>query len=458
MNYLDKMCLRLIVGLSIMFLTGCEKFLAEKTSKKLVLPERIEDLQALLDNVNYTNYTGPSAASVSADDYYLTGQKFDALAEEYNRRMYTWERDYLFSTTGFNNWTDIYKSVYCANTALQGLESIPKNPQNRTAWDNVKGQALFCRGNSFLDAAGIWCLAYEATTAKSDPGLPLRFNTDFNEVSRRSDLQQTYDQIIADLKGAASLLPLAALSKHRSNKAAAYGLLSRTFLFMRNYDQAGLYADSCLALQSELLDYNSLAPTASFPFKIEGNPEILYVRYIKSIAVLSGTNPVTPTELYDLFAEGDLRKRLFFADNTDGTHYFKGGYLGSDGPNAGISTDEVLLIKAECLARTDDAMGGLSLVNRLMLKRWDKSKAYLPFTTSDSAEALRIILVERRKELMMRGLRWMDIKRLNKEGYNISLKRLINGKIYSLEANDLRFALPIPEDVIALSGMEQNRR
>lgn len=52
----------------------------------------------------------------------------------------------------------------------------------------------------------------------------------------------------------------------------------------------------------------------------------------------------------------------------------------------------------------------------------------------------------------------MDIKRLNKEGANITLTRTLNNSVYELLPNDLRSALPIPEDIISLSGMEQNRR
>ena len=59
---------------------------------------------------------------------------------------------------------------------------------------------------------------------------------------------------------------------------------------------------------------------------------------------------------------------------------------------------------------------------------------------------------------MMRGLSWMDIKGLNKEGANISLTRTINNKVYTLPANDPRFVLPIPDDVIEMSGMAQNSR
>jgi hypothetical protein len=52
----------------------------------------------------------------------------------------------------------------------------------------------------------------------------------------------------------------------------------------------------------------------------------------------------------------------------------------------------------------------------------------------------------------------MDVKRLNKQGGGIVLKRSLDGKNYELPANDHRYALSIPEDVIAYSGMAQNER
>ena len=83
---------------------------------------------------------------------------------------------------------------------------------------------------------------------------------------------------------------------------------------------------------------------------------------------------------------------------------------------------------------------------------------YQNITAATEQEALTKILTERRKELPFRGLRWMDIKRLNKEGANIILVRNMNGQTYTLQPNHIRYALPIPESVIALSGMQQNPR
>jgi len=73
-------------------------------------------------------------------------------------------------------------------------------------------------------------------------------------------------------------------------------------------------------------------------------------------------------------------------------------------------------------------------------------------------EALAIILIERRKELLMRGLRWADLKRSNKEGANKTLIRIINGHPVTLPPNDNRYAQPLPNEIILLTGMPQNSR
>jgi hypothetical protein len=65
-------------------------------------------------------------------------------------------------------------------------------------------------------------------------------------------------------------------------------------------------------------------------------------------------------------------------------------------------------------------------------------------------------LQERRKELTMRGLRWIDIKRLNKEGGNITPKRFVDDKLILLPPNDDRYALQLPADLILNTGLQQN--
>ena len=439
-------------------LLGCKKYLEEKTNGKLAVPTELEDFQALMDNVGTINSSGISAAEISADDYVLTDEEFDALTDDYERRMNIWEKDYIFSTDTYNSWRYVYNSIYTANTVLIGLGKIPRSHNNSLTWDNVKGQALFIRGNNLLDAAIIWCPLFDQASASTDLGLPLRMSTDFNEISKRSSVQQTYDQIISDLIAAAAKLPVVSLSKHRPSKAAAYGLLARAYLAMRNYPQAYLYADSCSLLSDGLMDFNDLDLKLKYPITINQNKETIYVRYLKSSSILNPTKINIPTVLYNSFETGDLRKDLFFTPNANGYYNFKGSYTGSDGHFSGVALNEIYLIKAECLARANQISQSMNILNELLLKRWDKTKTYVSQNADSEQAALSLILKQRRMELIMRGLRWLDIRRLNKEGAGISLKRIYHHKEYILPANDLRFVLPIPEDVIAISGMEQNKR
>jgi hypothetical protein len=123
----------------------------------------------------------------------------------------------------------------------------------------------------------------------------------------------------------------------------------------------------------------------------------------------------------------------------------------------GLATDEVYLTRAESYARDSDIVSALNDLNALLKSRWKKG-SFNPFTATTASQALQLILTERRKELPFRGIRWMDIKRLNKEGAQIKLQRELNGITYEILPNGSRYVFPIPPDVIALSGMPQNSR
>ncbi|HTM98670.1 MAG TPA: RagB/SusD family nutrient uptake outer membrane protein, partial [Pedobacter sp.] len=88
-----------------------------------------------------------------------------------------------------------------------------------------------------------------------------------------------------------------------------------------------------------------------------------------------------------------------------------------------------------------------------------KTGTYLPYTIGNTINVLALILAERRKELICRGTRWMDLKRLNLEPANATtLTRNVNGLTYTLLPNSKRYALPIPDEEILISGLPQNIR
>ncbi|ERJ57937.1 RagB/SusD family nutrient uptake outer membrane protein [Sphingobacterium paucimobilis] len=450
-------CIVISVSLALFgMLVSCERFLDTKPDQKLVVPSTIQDLQGILDSYLRVNQYEPSAAEVSADNYYLTDADWDGLAREVYRRMYVWEKDNLFEA-GTGEWSYCYDNVFRANTVLDNLDKIKLSTGEQEAFDNLKGQALALRARSFLKVAGVWAQAYDEKTADTDLGIPIRLNSDFNTISTRSTLRETYMQIISDLKASIPLLPVSQLHVLRTNKAAAYGLLARTYLFMGKYDEAGIYADSCLQLYDKLLDYNLLNKALAYPVN-QFNEEVILSTRMLTPSSMGNTKAKIDPLLIQSYHAHDLRSSIFFKSNNNGTYGFKGGYEGAGSLFDGIATDEMFLIRAECAARSGQISEAMKDLNHLMVHRWDNAKLFVPYVADTKEKTVELVLLERRKELLMRGLRWMDIKRLNKKGADITLKRTVKGKEYSITPNDVRFALPIPNDVIALTGMKQNPR
>jgi hypothetical protein len=434
---------------------SCKKYLNEKPDTALAIPETATDFQALIDNVAIMNFS-PGGGEISSDNYYLTDADYTALSQENYRREYTWQKDYLFSLLGNNDWFNTYRPVFTCNTVLAGVGTAEISPSNQKVYDNIRGEAYFARAQAFYQAADLWAPAYDEVTASTQLGIPIRLGIDFNQKSARSTVEETYAQIVSDLKSGIPLLPAIPAHQIRASKPAAYALLSRVYLAMGKYNQAGLYADSSLKIVSTLIDYNKVSISAAFPFA-QFNAEVIREAKTPVPAPLNNSVARIDSQLYAAYAPNDLRKKLFFKTSTNGTFVFKGSYEGSRNLFSGIATDEVYLIRAECYARAGKVNEAMSDLNTLLVNRY-KTGTFVPLSASNSGTALNYILLERRKELLMRGLRWMDLKRLNREGMNIRLTRQVAGQTYTLLPNDLRYALPIPEDILQITGMPQNPR
>jgi len=446
--------LLLIILLPVIFFS-CKKFLNKPSDNSLAVPSTLNDLQGLLDDGDEMNdHATPSFGEAYADNYFLPPATYAALRNEL-QETYTWMPHYYITP---NDWSYGYLPVYNSNYCLDILPGIPVTAVNAPVWNNIKGSALFFRAYYFLQLIWVYGKAYDSTMSGTDLGIVLRLTSDFNIKSARSTVSETYARVITDAKESVSYLPDLPAHPYRPSKAAAYGLLARTYLSMRQYDSAFKYVNLCLGLQSNVLDYNdgSINAGGNVPFQ-PFNEEIIFFTSMNSINSSIATNiGKTDTSLYDSYDSNDLRKQIFFRLSS-GYQRFKGSYAASVSELfSGIAVDEMILTRAECYARTNDVTDAMADLNTLISKRWANTTPYINFTATTPTEALNEVLLERRKELLFRGLRWMDIKRLNKEGVNIVLTRNINGNLVRLSPNDNRYALPLPSDIISETGLPQN--
>ena len=444
---------------------SCRKaFLAQKPSTNLLVPNSLNVLQELLDNTQVMNIS-PALGEVSADNYFLFNSTWAQLdIKESN--AYIWASD-LYEGQGLvSDWDIPYQQVFYANTVLQGLAGIQPDSAGQAEWNMLKGWALFSRAFAFFNIAELFAKPYDTATAATDLGIPIRLGSDINEKTTRASLQASYAQILSDLNMAEGLLPAAipVSNLNRPSKLAAQALFARIYLSVGDYVDAGKYADSVLEVYSYLLDYNTPGIGGPIPFQ-KNMPEILYQSNFVQPGngnILEGlicSGCIVDTNLIASYDSNDLRRSVFYAQEgkTD-SFTLTGGYSGSIFPFTGMATDELYLIRAECRARAGQTANALNDLDSLLTHRW-KTGTFMPYPITSAAVALDTILVERRKELAFRGLRWSDLRRLNREGWNITLTRSINGHSYSLLPIDSNlYTLPIPPDVIQFSQIQQNPR
>lgn len=458
---------KIIIYIIIISTTICackkrDDFLDKKSNEKLTVLSTLEDVQQLLQNeIIFNLYSDPGVGCASSDDYFLSDDLW-LNASMIDRNIYTWAKQIYPSNENMADWSIPYQQIYYANTALEAIAKLQGNSDQATLANLLTGRALFYRSYAYFNLLELFSLPYDSTLKDTQLGVPIRLSSDINIQSRRASQNECFNQIIKDLQVAIDFLPESSLITTQPSKASTYAILSRIFLTVGNYPEALLYANKCLNIKKQLTNYNRLTeqlfsigtPATDYPLV-----EVIYNSTL-STGIFLGLRYARPdSELYASYDDNDLRKQLFFTSYF-GYPTFVGSYeFGRSGRMfSGIATDEVYLIRAECLVRQGNVEAALDDLNFLLENRY-KTGTFQPLSGLNNEQTLTAILKERRKELCFRGTRWIDLRRLNKDHrFATILKRKINGTIYSLPPNDPRYALPIPENEIQMSGIQQNER
>ncbi|AMP99817.1 hypothetical protein AY601_2943 [Pedobacter cryoconitis] len=439
-----------------MNLISCKKdFLEIKPDQKLLIPTTLADMQALLDNDNVIN-TGIGLHAISADDYELSYQtliSFDSPAE---RNSYTWNSDIFEGEPSFD-WNLAYRQVFYANVVLDGLKKIENNNTNRSEYNIIRGSALFVRAFAFYELAQQFAQPYNEVDASNTLGIPLKLSSDVNERPGRGNLHGCYQKIIADLNEAFNLVPLKQAILTRPGKIAVKALLARIYNSIGNHKQSLEASDYCIKQSPELMDFNTLIPTRPRPIA-SNNVEIIHKRFMEGYSFVFSLSLNVNPEIIKSYHVDDLRSLIFLRDYGNGNITFKGTYTNTAYLFSGLATDEMYLIRAESKAWENDLNGSMDDLNLLLKTRWKAGK-YISYTASTQKQALEIIFMERRKELISRGTRWTDLRKLNQNSlYAKTLVRQLNNQTIIILPQSLKYTFPIPQNEIDGSGIEQNTR
>jgi hypothetical protein len=504
----------LLASLFASLFAGCNDFLDKAPSKtSSLVVSTVEQLDALLANYATFYLLADRSSIFSTDDVGIPPELYATHPGTFpvgDVQYYLWDVDNLIHDTRASFWAKEYQKIFYANMVLQNLGNVAGDPALKA---ELRAEAHLIRAYSYLELANTYCLSFNENT-KNEMGLPLKQSTSFEELSTRNTLEETYALIESDIKEALKtttpLLKDGRVRYWRGNTAAVNAFAARYWLGRNDYDKALEYANVALSLYADLVDYNTdmhyseLPPTAytldptdpdkrrvvylKFPYthdnQIEvdmlGWKEFYYFRllnYDSQWYIPSG-------ELLDLYGRDtmDLRYRYHVVEGysydqrlTSPSYDYPGYvFFYKDRVPSGPTVAEMLLTKAECLARTGNVTGAMSAVNQLRVKRIDSSLSAneINLSASTPGDALKKILEERRREMPFTR-RWFDIRRLNNNDDpddDVTLSRqfypytnstvLLSEPLqtYTLPKESRRYATPIPNtEIISSDGkLKQN--
>ena len=431
--------------------------------------------------------------------------------------QYTYESTHNASST-LNNitfWNASFEAINRINVVIAGEQEAAANGvlDAETA-KQYDGELKFLRGVIYHYLMVHFAMPYNLQDQNSGYGLPIHtepINTmegiESGVNTHRSSVADTYAQIVKDLTEAAEELPTSNSDNNitRATKGAAYAMLSRVYLHMRQRDKVIEMEDKVKACGYKL-EADPITPFTNYTTNSESifscensandNGSVNGAMF-SMFSCRSGSRylvSMSPLLVNDTrWLQDDKRRSEYIIsseapESTIGSYnyqvYFCDKYRSStrEDYTPVLRYAEVLLNSAEAYARQGNINAAVEKMNEVRDRALADAatQSYKASDFADKKAALEAILFERRVEFLGEGIRWNDVHRLAADdlcptgGVPAKVKwTAINGKGnngFGIEMpdcglalypyTDRRFLWPIPVDELLYNDVlaaEQNQ-
>lgn len=483
--------------LAIITLTSCKNYLDIKPKGSFV-PVTVTDYDHLLDNSNTVELTfldNNRGSLLSGLNDNLTMSEGQAKAgyilnnhpnidryyayvfrQPYNDPM---GADYFWSAGTFG----IYPQVSYFNNTIEGIRSV----SNKTTADEELAkasiaQALVARAWCYFNANLIYGPVYKPGTNNTTKTIPYVTSPDLGApIPDLSTSEQVMAKVKSDLLEALPNLPDNSSWPSRANRSTGLAMLAYYHLFTKKFDSVAYYANlSWVAAAGNnaskvIYDYNlfSWSNPSNLVSSLITSPQDAFLNAVNNRETLfyrgtdtqlgQGTLLSYPSEeniaLFD--QSNDLRFKYFYISTqgyktNQGGGYDDGIRYGNYRPTRMKSTDgfsfpELLLMRAEGYARTNQLNLAIDDLNTLRKYRYKTGTAGLTIGTQD--QVINMVLQERRRELPLGGLkRFLDLKRLvldnGKPWSKTKISHTLGSQIYDGTVDSPDFILKISNSVL----------
>lgn len=455
------------IALIALSATSCNDYLDIKPKGEKI-PQTLADYEALLRGENMLN---PMTSLPTSQALYLLNdmQRNTAMLNTHNLTWanYMWQED--ADRIELNGGDEpffyyAYNGIASCNLILDGAPTAVQCTEQER--NEVMAYARTIRAYNYFMLLNYYADTYTEADAATKRGVPIILSPEPNAPYNQPSVAECYDFIINEIKTCLEndWLPVQAMTIIHPSRGAAYAMLARIYLTMCRYDDALTYADKALAENNALYDWNTFYDAnktniESTRYTLMASPmsydycENYFFRNGEQMS--PGVALAEPNMNYERgtrFEEGDAKfKSRWKLQSTSMDTYFKAttrGYVNL----AGLTTTEIYLIKAECLARKGMTGDALEIVNTIRRTRI-RPDSYIDKTASNTAEAIGIIRNLKDNELVMTLVPFMDARRFNSEGiYTRTMTKTVGNETYTLSPDSHLWTMTFPGNAIENMG------
>lgn len=317
-------------------------------------------------------------------------------------------------------WTSAYKIIFDANAVIEGLDAATSKQLTDSVKSHIKGEALAIRAFCYFNLVNFY------------GDLPIVLTPDFNATNRlsRSPVSKVYEQIIADLVVARSLLSdnfaVGKNERVRITKWFAEGLLARAYLYTTDYQNAIIAATNVIGQNNLFIVEGDMANV----FLTTSKEAIFQLKPVTTNRVLNRATPESAlfnsflqtifmsNSIMNAFEQGDLRRTIWLAERTAGNFIPNKYKVSVTDPTQKeyymvMRLAELYLIRAEAKIQLSSANKSAAIDDlNVIRERAQLKKLEYTLTPEDVIAAVE---QERRMELFAEwGHRWFDLKRNGK--------------------------------------------
>ncbi|MND50659.1 RagB/SusD family nutrient uptake outer membrane protein [Solitalea canadensis] len=441
-------------------LSSCNDFLSV-VPKGQKIPTTLADFDALLRDEYGNQRTNVTQAILLLNDKFESASNL-SYYQLYSAN-YNWDENadrIAFNHSDEGTYYNGYAAISTSNLIIEHAAEATEASEADKA--QLIAQAKILRATNYFVLANYYADTYEEVSAASKLSVPLITSADIDAPYVQVSIKELYDFMLKDIEEAIPNLRPAGATILHANLGAAYALSARIHLQMGHFDKALSAANEALKQNDKLYDWTQFY--TQYKTQIEqvnvytNAPSPMGYDYVENynfrhgVSIYRSNESNIRTDRATRFEPGDAKFASRWKIRTVGADTYYKSITNGFFNYGGLTTTEVYLIKAECLARQGDVTGAMNILNTVRKKRILPT-VYADLTAATKQDAIRLINRTKGNELILSITPFADRRRLNKEeDYAQTLSKTENGKNLSLSPASHMWTMPFPQGAIKNHG------